>query len=170
MTSRVLLTLIFILLLLSTELKAQNSIDTLTHNRNIFNTAVFLNGYKQSSDQLKFVYSEAKSRESQRLFSNSKRMRATGGVIAVGGLGLSVHALIGEKRSAIVNDKEYIYYKRPIFQLLGGLGLITTGISIIEFGNDNKIKSVKSHNKNINRIKKELELTSTGSLQLKLTF
>lgn len=168
--NRVLLIPIILLMLLSTDLKAQGLIDTLTYQRNIFNTAVYLNGYRQSGDQLNFIYTESNSKEAKSLFSKSKKMRITGGLIAAGGLSLSVHALIGEKRSAIINDKEYIYYKRPIFQLLGGLGLITTGISIIEFGNDHKIKSVKSHNNNIIRIKKELEITSAGSLQLKLTF
>lgn len=170
--NRILIKILFfpLLFLLAGKAEAQTSVDTLTFKRHIFTTTVFLKGHPQSNSLLKFTYNERGMDESLKQLKKSKIMLPVGGVITAAGIGLGVDALIGEKNEAIINGKEYVYYKRPIFQLLGGLGLMAAGISIMEFGNDAKIKSVMIHNEKLKDFKFSLTLKPSAEVGINFGF
>lgn len=135
-----------VLILGSFGLQAQNLNDTLTFNRKIFNSAVYLDGGWKPNKDLKKIYIKNNAFSSERLLRKHRVMLPFGAATAALGLGLGIDALVGTKKSAVINNVEHTYYERPIFQLLGGLALIAGGICVIEFGNDAKVKSVKEYN------------------------
>lgn len=152
------------------EVYSQDSSDSLSYKRHIFNSTVYVENYKLPPFEIIDLYARNNSNESYQLLRKANRLRLGGAIVGVAGLGLSVDALIGEKRVAVVNNTEHVYYKRPIFQLLGGLGLIATGVSLLEYGNDAKIKSIKIYNKRLKQLNTQVILSPNGDLGLSINF
>lgn len=138
--------LLLAVIFISSHLSAQ---DTLSFKRKVFNSSVYFGGIKQTNKYLFKLYNESEESESKRLLRKHKIMLPVGAATTVIGLALGADALVGTKKTANINGENHTYYERPIFQLLGGLGLIAGGVCIMEFGNDAKIKSVKTFNQKI---------------------
>lgn len=164
--------LLGLVLLLNIQAFGQGTTDSLTYKRHVFSSTVFLNGVKQPNKKLLNVYKKAHVFESERLLHRSKTLLPIGAVTAVAGLGLSIDALVGTKQTVTIDNVEYTYYKRPILQLISGIGLLAAGIGVMEFSNDFRVKSVQAYNKKIkdNTVKTSVGFLPSGKIGVRLDF
>lgn len=164
------ITVLSLLLIFTGKLSAQEVADTLTVKRKIFTSSAYLNGTRLNNQRLLTLYSKNGSFNAERQLRQSRIMLPAGAVVSVAGLALSVKTLAGEKMTAIINNEEYTYYKRPIAHLLGGIGMVAAGICIMEFGNDKKNLSVDLYNKKKkhNSLEARVGWNEQGHLGIKL--
>lgn len=155
-----------------TQAFGQNALDSLTYKRSIFTSSVYLNGIKQSNKKLTIKYKQSNAFESERLLHRSKILLPIGAATTVGGFAVGIDALIGTKHTAYIDNVEHTYYKRPIFKLISGIGLIAAGICIMEFSNDARIKSTQVYNQKIksNATKVSFGFLPSGNAGIRLDF
>lgn len=164
--------LLVIMFFVSSASFGQNPSDTLAYKRHIFTSTVYQNGVKLSNKKLNAKYRQNNSFESERLLHRSKIMLPVGAAITIGGFATGIDALIGTKHSEYIDNVEHVYYKRPIFQVVAGIGLIAAGVCVIEFGNDAKVKSTQVYNKKIknNSSKTSIGFLPSGNMGVRLDF
>lgn len=150
--------------------KAQGSSDTLAHNRGIFISTAYKNGIIQENRKLHALYKKNGAFKSMRLLKNHQIMLPVGAVVSTAGVVIGVNALIGTKHSQVIDGTEYFYYKRPVMQVLAGLGMLAAGIVTMELGNDAKIKSLKRYNNRIHSAKTTVGVFNNGNAGIKLEF
>lgn len=109
-------------------------------------------------------YRSKREFKSERFLYNSKALIPLGAIVSAGGVYLGFDALKGTKYTQMVGNTEYTYTERPIFQLIGGIGLLAAGVCLMEYGNDAKVKSIKLYNSNKNERQSRLGLTPSGNL------
>lgn len=166
------ITVLFLLLIFGGELSARETADTLTVKRKIFTSGVYLKGTRMNNQRLLDLYSKAGSFNAERQLRQSRIMLPVGAAVSVAGLALSVKTIAGEKMTAVINNQEYTYYKRPVAHLLGGIGMVAAGICIMEFGNDKKGLSVDLYNKKKKNdsLQPSVGLNEQGHPGIKLSF
>src|SRR5690606_25029233 len=113
-----------------------------------------------------------KAYDAEKQFKSSRLLTPAGAGISLAGLALSVNALMGTKKTEVINNVEYTYFKRPVVHLLGGVGMMAAGICLMEFGNDKRLQSVNLYNKKkkYDARNATLGLNEQGHLGLKLSF
>lgn len=160
-----------LLLIFSGELAAQTS-DTLTVKRGIFISGVYRKGARLNNSMLFDLYAKNKAYDAERQLKHSRILLPAGAAVSLGGFALSINALIGTKHTAYVDNVEYTYYKRPVMNLLGGIGLIAAGVCLMEFGNDKKVRSAGLYNqkKKYDALTPVIGLNEQGYLGLKWSF
>lgn len=161
-----------LLLIFTGRLAAQETADTLTAKRKIFTSAVYRNGVRLNNSMLFDLFAKSKAYDAERQMKHARILIPAGAGVSAAGFALSINALIGTKKTAVINNVEYTYFKRPVVNLLGGVGMIAAGICLMEFGNDKRIQSVDLYNK-----KKKHDALNTsigwneeGHLGIKLSF
>ncbi|MBX2952653.1 MAG: hypothetical protein KF870_09110 [Leadbetterella sp.] len=164
--------IIILLLLFTGSLAAQDTADTLTVKRGIFISGVYRKGVRLNNTMLLDLYAKNKAYDAEKQLKHSRFMLPTGAAVSVAGFAVSIHALAGKKHSVYVDNVEYTYYKRPIMNLLGGIGMIAAGVCLMEFGNDKKIYSVDLYNKKkkYDVLTPSIGLNQQGHLGLKWSF
>ncbi len=163
---------IFLFFIAVLPLSAQEAADTLTAKRKIFTSAAYLKGVKLNNSMLFDLYSRSKAYDAEKRLKDSRIIIPVGAGVSLAGLALSAGALVGTQHTEIINNVEYTYFKRPVVQVLGGIGLLAAGICLMEFGNDKRMQSIALYNKKkkFDALQAQVGLTSDGALGLKLSF
>jgi hypothetical protein len=169
MKNNVLLAIVFFL---CSQAFGQNALDSLACKRQIFTSSVYLNGIKQTNKKLNIKYKQSNAFESERLLHRSKILLPIGAAATVGGFAVGIDALIGTEHTAYIDNVEHTYYKRPIFKLISGIGMIAAGVCIMEFSNDARIKSTKVYNQKLksNDAKTSVGFLPSGNVGVRLDF
>ncbi len=128
---------------------AQTAPTELTSRRDFLDTKVLKSGVLLKPYEVKKIFSDSRSNASLKKYNFSKYLLYTGVPSVLGGVYLSYDAIKGTRMSVMENGVELVYYKRPIFQLMGGIALFTAGICMIEYNNEFKATAVTLHNKNL---------------------
>lgn len=151
---------------------AQEAIDTLSIERKIFHSQAYQKGKLLGNSALMQLYAKNKAYDGEKQLLDSKILTPVGAGVTAAGVALTVHALIGKKHVRIIDQVQYTYYKRPVLNLLAGVGMIAGGFCLLEWGNDKKNKSVHLFNlkKKHDATHTELGLNSEGHIQLKHSF
>lgn len=162
------LALFIFVLLYSFACFAQNQVtDSLSYQRGLFASKAYKLGVKQDNAKLKYLYKKNSNFKAERLLNKSKVMLPIGAATSVAGVALGVDALIGTKKSVIIEGTQHNYVERSIFQLLSGVALFASGICIMEFGNDAKIKSIETYNKKRN-LNGKVGFTKSGNVGIQI--
>jgi hypothetical protein len=151
---------------------AQDVTDTLSIERKIFHSTAYQKGKTVNNAGLFQLYSKSKAYDGQKQLLDAKILMPVGAGVTAAGLALTVQALIGKKQVRTLDQVQYTYYKRPVINLLAGVGLIAGGFCLMEWGNDKKNKSVHLFNmkKKHDATHTEFGLNSEGHLRLKHSF
>jgi hypothetical protein len=140
--------------------------DFLEIDRGVFRTKILKNGIILSKSRVFSEFKSSNSFKSNTLYRNSSLFKYSGPLVASGGIYLAYDAIKGTKNSVLENGIEMVYYERPIFQLMAGVLIFTSGISLIEFNNDMVSKAVRLHNQkknnNTNFKQTKIGFTATG--------
>ena len=160
------------LFLITARLSAQQTADTLTAKRKIFSSAAYHNGSRLNNAMLFDLYARSKAYDAEKKLKSARLLIPAGAGLSLAGLALSVHALAGIPRTEVVNQVEYTYFKRPVVQLIGGVGMIAAGICLMEFGNDKRMQSFNLYNrkKKYDARHAAIGLNEHGRLGLKFSF
>ncbi len=145
--------LVFCLLITHFVLFAQTNPLELTSRRDFLDTKVLKSGLLLKPYEVKKLFLDSRSNASYTKYNFSKYLLYTGVPCVAGGVYLSYDAIRGTRMSVVENGVELVYYKRPIFQLMGGIALFTAGICLIEYNNEFKATAVTLHNKNLKSTK-----------------
>lgn len=169
MNKRIILSL---LLFLSAELAAQETSDTLTVKRRVFTSTAYRQGVRQNNSMLYDLYAKSKAYDAERQMKHARVLTPAGAAVSVAGLALSINALIGVKKTTVIDNVEYTYFKRPVANALGGVALLAAGVCLMEFGSDKKEQSVDLYNKKKKHdaLTTSVGLNKEGRLGLKLSF
>lgn len=166
------LLILLLLIFFFGQVTAQEVTDTLNIKRKVFTSSVYRNGVRLNNQMLFSLYSKTKAYDAEKQLKHSRLMISSGAGLSVAGFALSISALAGTKKTAVIDNKEYTYFKRPLVNLLGGVGLIAAGICLMESGNDKRALSIDLYNK-----KKKHDALSTsvgmnqeGHFRLRLSF
>lgn len=118
------------------------------------------------------LYARTKAYDAEKQLKQARIMLPAGAGISLAGLAVGVKAIIGEKITTVIDNEEYTYYKRPVGNLLSGIGMMAAGICLMEFGNDKKLRSVNLYNKKKKHdaLTPAVGLNERGQLGLKLSF
>lgn len=164
--------ILFLLLIFARELDAQETADTLTVKRKVFTSTVYRKGVRLNNQMLFNLYARSKAYDAEKQLKQSRLMIPAGAGVSVAGLGLGIHALMGTKKTEVINNVEYTYYKRPVVNLLGGIGLIAAGICLMESGNDKRVLSIDLYNKKKKHdaLTPSVGMNEQGHLELKWSF
>lgn len=164
--------IIILLLLFSGSLTAQETADTLTVKRGIFISGVYRKGVRLNNSMLFDLYAKNKAYDAEKQLKRSRLLLPAGAVVSVAGFAVSINALVGTKHTAYIDNVEYTYYKRPIINVLGGIGMIAAGVCLMEFGNDKKVRSIDLYNKKkkYDALTPAIGLNQQGHLGLKWSF
>lgn len=151
---------------------AQEITDTVRIERKIFRSTAYQDKKILSNTALFQLYSRNKAYDGEKQLLDSKILTPVGAGISAAGLALTVHALVGKKHTRTIDQVQYVYYKRPVLNLLAGVGMIAGGFCLMEWGNDKKNKSVHLFNlkKKHDATHTELGLNEEGHLRLKHSF
>ncbi|ADQ18594.1 hypothetical protein Lbys_2932 [Leadbetterella byssophila DSM 17132] len=161
-----------LLILVFALAKTASAQDTLQVERKIFTSKITQNGKVMNSFGLLNLFAKNKAYDGEKQFKESRIMTPVGAGITVVGLAATAHALIGTKQTTIIDQVQYTYYKRPVAELIGGVGLVAAGICLMEWGNDKRVKSVHLFNlkKKHDAAQAELGLQASGQMGIKLKF
>lgn len=118
--------------------------DSLYAKRVFLATYTYKEGVKLSNNELNQLFKDTKQAKIKHKWSNI--LKPLGPVITVGGIGLAYVAIKGTPATAIVSGKEVGYTIRSLPKLLGGLGLVAVGLSLIESSNELAQHSVDIYN------------------------
>lgn len=141
-----------------------DSSNVLTSKRVFVNTYIYQNGIKISDKKAVEMFLDKGLQKPVSLINRSKYFIPSGCGLMVGGTYLAYDAIKGTRMEAVIEGKTYVYYKRPIFQVLGGIAIFSLGVSLLEYGNEFREKSVNIYN-NSNKKK-----TSKSEFDLNLGF
>lgn len=130
-------------------------VDTLSTKREILKTHVYFKESKLS--KIEYLNLIRNNKPSVKYDLYSKIMFPSSGVVTLAGIYLGYDAIKGIPKTAIIDGKPIDYTIRSLPKLLIGIATVVGGISLLEFSNDYKVKSVKSLN---NIIVKEGKKTS----------
>jgi len=161
-----------LLLILTGQAAAQETADTLIAKRNVFSSSVYRKGARLNNSMLFDLYAKSKAYDAEKQLKNSRILVPLGAGVSVAGLALSIHALMGTKHTAVIDNVEYTYFKRPVINLLGGVGMMAAGICLMEFGNDKRMQSVDLYNKKKKHdaLHTRIGFNEQGLLGLRLSF
>jgi hypothetical protein len=126
----------------------------LTTQRGFLDTKVLKNGIRLSPSQTKKLFYNDRSFVSMRKYNFSKYLLYAGIPSVAGGSYLAYDAIKGTRMSIVENGQTLVYYKRPIFQLMGGIALFTVGVCLIEYNNEFKRTAVTIYNNKVKDTKK----------------
>lgn len=157
---------------------SQNSDSTniLIAKRVFVNTKIYRNGIKISDKKVTEMYLEKGMKKPISLINRSKYFIPSGCGLMAGGVYMAYDAIKGTRMEVEIEGKTYVYYKRPIFQVLGGIAVFSLGVSLLEYGNEFREKSVNIYNNSNKKktSKNEFDLnlgfTSNDRFGLKLEF
>jgi hypothetical protein len=158
---------IFVLVLIFISIsksKAQTP-NLLTSKRVFLDSKILNNGEPLRNYEVKQLFKKSNDFKALRKFNLAKPFLYTGVPTVLGGIYLAYDAIKGTKMSVVENGQTLVYYKRPIFQLMGGVGLFTVGICLIEYSNEFKMDAVNIYNaKNANQNKGKISHIKAGIL------
>ncbi|MCD8538606.1 MAG: hypothetical protein LRY55_01750 [Leadbetterella sp.] len=164
--------ILLLLLVLPLVSAAQETADTLTVKRRVFTSTVYRKGIRQNNQMLFSLYAKSKAYDAEKQLKQSRIMIPAGAGVTAAGFALGISALIGTKETALVDNVEYTYYKRPVVNVLGGIGLIAAGICLMESGNDKRVLSIDRYNKKKKHdiLNPGISMNERGHLGLKWSF
>lgn len=125
-----------------------DSTQTLTSKRIFVNTRIYQNGIKISDKKAVELFMDKGLKKPVSLINRSKYFIPSGCGLMAGGVYMAYDAIKGTRMEAEIEGKTYVYYKRPIFQVLGGIAVFSIGVSLLEYGNEFREKSVNIYNNN----------------------
>lgn len=124
---------------------ALSQTDTLSTKREILKTHVYFKETKLS--KIEYLNLIRNNKASVKYDLYSKIMLPSSGVATLAGLYLGYDAIKGIPKTAIIDGKPIDYTIRSLPKLIIGIATVVGGISLLEFSNDYKVKSVDSLNK-----------------------
>jgi hypothetical protein len=108
--------------------------DTLFFKRAFLTTHIYQDGIKLSGGKLTKVFSINKQSKIKYTWSNI--LKPIGPVVTVAGVGLAYVALKGVDAKATIDGQQIDYKIRSLPKLLMGLGLVVSGLCIVESSNE----------------------------------
>jgi hypothetical protein len=156
--------LVYLFIFISFLATAQSEPSVLTTRRGFLDTKVLKNGIRLSPSQTKKLFYNDRSYVSMRKYDFSKYLLYAGIPSVAGGSYIAYDAIKGTRMSIYENGVELVYYKRPIFQLMGGIALFTVGVCLIEYNNEFKQTAVTIYNNKVIDTKKAKEFNIKAGL------
>lgn len=108
--------------------------DTLNAKRLFLATHVYRDQIKLSSGKLTKIFGTTKQSKIKYTWSNI--LKPIGPVVAVAGVGLAYVALKGVDAKATIDGQQIDYKVRSLPKLLMGLGLVVSGLCMVESSNE----------------------------------
>ncbi len=148
---------IIILFFLIAEASAQEMLpDTLSYKRRLLTTGIYRRGEKMSAARSAEVF--LLNTEASASFRTGRILFPAGLMVSGAAVCTGWNALKGIPASAEVNGRNYDYRIRSLPKLLIGIAGLATGISLIEYSNDLRVKAVKRYNHRIKNRENPLSL------------
>jgi hypothetical protein len=123
--------------------------DLLSTQRKVFTTDIYYKAQKMSNKEYA-IFSKEQS-ESSKYYTFSKILLPASGLVSVMGTYLAYDAIKGIPKTAIIDGKPIDYTIRSLPKLVIGIATLVGGISLLEFSNDYKVRSVEIMNKEIGK-------------------
>jgi hypothetical protein len=138
----------FCLLFLSKIVFAQE--DSISFKRRFLDTKIYKNTIVFPATKVLKYYNLYDAKAALKEYKKSRVFLLASPFLIGGGIYLGYDAIKGTPKTFTdVDGKVYPYTIRPIFQLLGGIGVFATGVCLFEFSNEFSEKSVHLYHKKI---------------------